>query len=63
MRITLKAARINVNLKQVEAAERIGVTKETISSWESGKTFPPANKIPVICETYKRTYDEIDWMA
>lgn len=61
MRITLEAARVNVKLKQSEAAKLIGVGKKTLSSWERGKTFPKADKIPVICETYKRSIDEIQW--
>ena len=61
MRITLEAARKNVGLKQSEAAEKIGVNKQTLSNWERGKTFPGSDKIPVICEIYKRHYDEIQW--
>ena len=61
MRITLEAARVNAKLKQTEAAELIGVRKETLSSWERGKTFPKADKIPVICATYKCSIDDIQW--
>lgn len=61
MRITLAAARVNVKLTQAVAAKKIGVTKKTLVNWESGKTFPKADKIPIICATYKREYDEIDW--
>lgn len=61
MRITLKAARVNVDLKQVEAAKLIGVDKKTLGDWENGKTFPKSDKIPVICSVYQREYDEIDW--
>ncbi len=61
MKITLEAARRNVGLKQFEAAKKIGVNKKTLSNWERGITFPSTDKIPVICETYKRQYDEIQW--
>lgn len=61
MRITLEAARVNVGLKQSEAAEQIGVNKKTLSSWERGKSIPKSDKIPVICSVYKRHYDEIQW--
>ena len=37
-KITLKAARVNVDLMQDEAAERIGKSKQTIVNWENGKT-------------------------
>lgn len=62
MRITLAAARVNVKMTQEEAAKQIGVTKCTIINWETGKTFPKADKIPIICAIYQRKYDEINWM-
>lgn len=37
-KITLKAARVNVDLMQDEAAERMGKSKQTIVNWENGKT-------------------------
>ena len=37
-KITLKAARVNVDLMQDEAAERMGKSKQTIVNWEDGKT-------------------------
>ena len=61
MRITLEAARVNVGLKQSEAAKVIGVDKKTLSSWETGKTIPKSDKIPIICSTYKCHYDDIRW--
>lgn len=61
MRITLEAARVNVGMTQAEAAKVFGVTKKTIGSWESGKTVPKIDKIDLICSTYKRSYDEIQW--
>ena len=62
MRITLKAARVNVGLYQAEAAKRIGVDKKTLGDWENGKTVPKSDKIPIICSVYQREYDEIDWV-
>ena len=61
MRITLEAARVNVGLKQSEAAAKIGVNKKTLSSWENGKSIPKSDKIPIICTVYNRHYDEIKW--
>ena len=37
-KITLKAARVNADLMQDEAAERMGKSKQTIVNWENGKT-------------------------
>ena len=37
-KITLKAARVNVNMTQDDAAKALGKTKQTIVNWESGRT-------------------------
>ena len=48
MAITLKAARINAGLTQTEAAKVLDISKDTLSKWERGITFPSADKIPRI---------------
>lgn len=62
MALTLKAARINAGLDQREAAKRIGVTPETLGSWENGKTFPNVPQITKIEEVYEVTYAEIKFL-
>ncbi len=50
-KITLEAARVNAHLTQSEAAEKLGVSRSTIQSWESGRTAPSviqADRISVI---------------
>ena len=37
-RITLKAARVNSNLTQEEMARKLGVSRESLNAWETGKT-------------------------
>ena len=59
MAITLKAARINVNLKQDEAAKALGITQDTLSNWENGKTFPTVPQIKKIEDLYGIPYSEI----
>jgi len=61
MRISMKAARINANLTQAEMASRLGVTKKTIGSWESGKTKPKLDKVEPICSLLGVGYDDIVW--
>lgn len=39
-RITMKAARVNANLSQQEAAKRLGISKATLQNYESGNTVP-----------------------
>jgi transcriptional regulator with XRE-family HTH domain len=56
-KITLKAARVNANLSQQEAARRIGVAASTLRNWEAGKTFPNQPKIEKMCEVYGIPFD------
>lgn len=56
-KISLKAARVNANLSQQVAADRIGVAVSTLRNWESGKTFPNQPKIEKICEVYGIPFD------
>lgn len=54
MKMTLKVARINAGFKtQADAAKELGVSKDTISNWESGKTLPNLRMIPKIEKVYK----------
>lgn len=59
MKITMKAARVNAGLSQKEAAEKIGVSKDTVGNWERGKSFPSMKIIPVIEKVYNIGYDYI----
>lgn len=56
-KITLKAARVNAGLSQIEAAKRIGVAASTLRNWEAGKTFPNQPKIERMCEVYGISFD------
>ena len=59
-KITLEAARVNAGIKSREAAsELIGVHKDTIYMWESGKRLPDLKYIPVIEKVYGIPYDRI----
>lgn len=59
MQITLKAARMNAYMTQREAAEKIGVTVDTLGNWERGKSFPNAMQIKRIEEVYRVHYDNL----
>jgi transcriptional regulator with XRE-family HTH domain len=59
MQVTLKAARINANLTQEQAASRFNVSKYTVGNWENGKSFPDANQIKLIEEVYGVGYNDI----
>ena len=59
LKISLKAARVNKELTQAEAANRLGVSNKTLCSWENGAYKPTADKIDAICELYGVPYDNI----
>lgn len=62
VKLSLKAARVNANLQQKEAAARLGISNRTLGKWENGKTVVPADKIVAICNLYKLHYDNINFL-
>ncbi len=59
MTMTLKAARVNKNMQQKDAAKMLGVTEDTLRNWESGKTFPNVPQIKRIEELYGVPYSDL----
>lgn len=51
--------RKNKNLSQEELANILGVSRQTISKWETGESTPDFDKIIPICEFYGITSDEL----
>jgi transcriptional regulator with XRE-family HTH domain len=62
MAMTLKALRINAGMDQKAAAERIGVTPETLSNWERAKTFPNVPQVHLIEKLYGVGYSDINFL-
>lgn len=58
-KMTMRAARVNAGLSQKGVASALNVSNKTISAWENGKSFPTADKIPLICDLYGLSYDDI----
>ena len=61
MGISLKAARVNKGLRQVDVANKLKVDRKTVSSWEAGKTMPNAKLIDPLCSLLGVEYDNIKW--
>ena len=59
MAITLKAARVNVDLSQQEAANRLGISKSTLGNYEKYKTIPDIEMSKRIAALYNRSVDDI----
>ena len=61
MPMSLKAARINKNLTQREAALLIGVSVATMANYEKGTSFPDVPIIKKIEKVYGFPYSEINF--
>ena len=59
MRLYLKTARELNGLKQSEAAEKIGVSTDTLGNYERGKSYPDIPVLRKIEETYGVQYSQI----
>lgn len=57
--IKLKKARLAVNLTQEAVAEKVGVTRQTISNWENGKSYPDIVSIIILSDVYEMTLDSL----
>ncbi len=58
-KITLKAARINADLSQKEAAEALNVNVSTLQNYETGKTIPDWETVKRIEQVYSFPADFI----
>lgn len=52
MKVSLKALRVNANLNQAIAAQKLGITKKTLQNWECGATSPTAYQLNDLCRIY-----------
>ena len=59
--LRLKAARAGLDLSQQELAERVGVSRQTISAIEKGDYNPTINLCVAICRALDKTLDELFW--
>lgn len=55
----LKQKRVEMQLTQDDIAERIHVSRQTISNWENNRTLPDINSLVLISDVYKISLDEL----
>ena len=55
----IKQHRAALNLSQEELAEQIYVTRQTLSNWENGKTYPDVNSLLRLSDVFGVTLDEL----
>ena len=57
--INIKALRKRKHLTQEQFAERIGVSSQAVSKWETGVCYPDISLLPVIAQFFDITIDEL----
>lgn len=59
LQISLKAARVNANLRQTDVAIEMNVDVSTIGKWEKEQTAPRWDQFKKLCEIYHCSTDDI----
>ncbi len=47
------------NLSQEQLAEQLGVSRQAVSKWESGQSYPEMDKVLLICKMFNYNIDEL----
>ena len=55
----LKAHRKELGISQDELAEKIFVSRQSISNWENNKTYPDIHTLLLLAETFSVSLDEL----
>lgn len=55
----LKIIRKENNLSQEQLAEKLGVSRQAVSKWESGQSYPEMDKVLLICKLFNYNIDEL----
>ena len=55
----LKDARLNAGMTQEQVAEKIMVSRQTVSNWETGKSLPDIISIINMSDLYQISLDEL----
>ena len=60
LREKLIVSRNKAGLSQMELAERLGVSRQAVSRWESGDTTPTMDKLKALAKLYGVS---LDWLC
>lgn len=55
----LQSLRKGKGLSQEKLAEFLDVSRQAVSKWESGQTYPEIEKLIVLCDLFEITLDEL----
>lgn len=57
--VNLQRRRMAMGLTQEQLAEQMGVTRQTVSKWESSASYPEMEKLLALCDLFGCTLDEL----
>ena len=55
----IQQRRVAANISQEELADRLYVTRQTLSNWETGKTYPDINSLLRLSDLFHVSLDEL----
>ena len=55
----LKKIRKDNNLSQEDLAEKLGVSRQSVSKWESGRAYPEMDKVLELCKLFNLNIDDL----
>ena len=55
----LKRIRKENNLSQEQLADKLGVSRQSVSKWESGQAYPEMDKVLQLCQLFNLNIDEL----
>jgi len=56
---TIREQRNKLSLSQEELGEKVYVTRQTISNWENGKSYPDINSLILLSQVFDMTIDNL----
>lgn len=59
LHIQIKKYRTNMNLSQEELAEKVYVTRQTISNWENNKNYPDIHSLLLLSSLFNISLDQL----
>ena len=61
-KMTIAGARVDARKTQAEVAKALHVSKQTVGSWEKGKTSPTVEKAMEFCRFCNIPYDRVSFL-
>lgn len=55
----LKKIRKENNLSQEQLAEKLSVSRQSVSKWESGQAYPEMDKVLQLCKLFNISVDDL----